>query len=335
MPRITTLPDVRGIDASTTETILEALQSADIPITYACGGNAYCSTCRITVLSGIEHCSEPTEAEKTLIGRLKLPAYVRLACQTKISGDISIRRLVVDYEDIDLIDSQFATEATGVEQSFVMIQAAIRGATNFDEVNFPYDILYVMSRYFQRMQQIISSYGGRINNFMGGRFLALFPADQDDAAARAVWAALEMLTSVENLNEFLEQLSYRPLNLSLGIHSGSAIAVPLNPGQPNGDFLPLGDVTSVVSRIENYNAALNSQLAISEVVYAAVKDRVVILRTGSIEVSAKGTQMSVYQAIAMKGDAPVKAIATVPGEEMTFSKRILSFIQKFRIGISK
>jgi adenylate cyclase len=64
-------------------------------------------------------------------------------------------------------------------------------------------------------------------------FLAGEVEDDAIAAERAVWAGLEMLKAVKELNAFLEQLSYQPLNLSIGIHYGEAVLVPVDSNKPN------------------------------------------------------------------------------------------------------
>ncbi|MEM1368643.1 MAG: 2Fe-2S iron-sulfur cluster-binding protein, partial [Cyanobacteria bacterium P01_H01_bin.15] len=86
MPEIFTVPDKKSVNADPAQTILDAMVDGDIPITNACGGQAHCSTCRVMVLDGIDHCSAPTDAERALAKKLQLPVHVRLACQTSISG---------------------------------------------------------------------------------------------------------------------------------------------------------------------------------------------------------------------------------------------------------
>ncbi len=233
MAKIDCLPDKKVIETDETQTILQALLEAEIPHTHVCGGNAYCSTCRVMILDGIHHCSTPTSAEKALAKRLEFPFHVRLACQTRVSGDISIRRMVLDNEDIDFVENQFSTLAAGSRKSVAVLFATIRGGANFDEVNFHYDMVYIMSRYFHRMHRVVSQYGGVIDNYMGFWLMALFGLETSDRnAERAVWAGLEMLQAVQDLNANLETLSYSPLTLNIGIHYGPAVLVPVNPNRP-------------------------------------------------------------------------------------------------------
>jgi adenylate cyclase len=334
MPKIHTLPDNQVVEADPSETILEAILDADIPHTHACGGNAFCSTCRVMILEGSKNCSYPTEAEKVLAKKLEFPVHVRLACQTKISGDVSVRRLVLDNQDIDLVDSQLTTGAVGKEQSVALLFASVQGANNFDQVNFPYDILYLMTRYFQRMQRVIRRYGGSINSYMSGQFLATFPEDDVEARERAIWAGLKMLESLKDLNHSLEQLAYHPLTLKLGIHYGSVMMVPIDPARCK-DLLPLGNGVNLVSKIAAANGQLNTQLLVSEQALETVKDKAVVNSTHSVEGLKRGKVIPLHEITEITGEEPPNQDTTeAEKEEVSLSKRIFSFVQKLGLGKS-
>ena len=102
MPKIACLPDNAQLSVGAGETILEASLRAGIPHAHACGGRARCSTCRIWILEGLEYCSERNEQERAIAGPLRFGPEVRLACQTKVSGDLKLRRLVLDETDLEI-----------------------------------------------------------------------------------------------------------------------------------------------------------------------------------------------------------------------------------------
>jgi ferredoxin len=53
-----------------------------------CGGVGQCGTCVVEVLSGMEHLSERTAVEERKLRHR--PTY-RLACQTLVYGDVTVR----------------------------------------------------------------------------------------------------------------------------------------------------------------------------------------------------------------------------------------------------
>ena len=175
MPKITCFPDNKVIEVRPSKTLLENLLNEDIPHTHACGGEGNCSTCRVMILEGIENCSNATHLETALAERLDFPFHVRLACQTKITGNVTVRRLVVDQDDIDIIENQLISgNVNNNDRSVALLSASIQSAMNFDEVNFHYDIVYVMNRYFHKIQKVIDQYQGVTTNVMGTKVLAVF-----------------------------------------------------------------------------------------------------------------------------------------------------------------
>lgn len=124
MPSITVLPDRVTLEADEKQTMLEASLAGGIPHTSLCGGKSRCSTCRVLVLEGLEHCLPRNEREQHIADQLHYHPALRLACQTRISGDVTFRRLVVDQEDL-AVSSQFVVERVRAE---VM---AMRGTDDF------------------------------------------------------------------------------------------------------------------------------------------------------------------------------------------------------------
>ncbi len=320
MPKITCLPDQQTLEVAPTDTILQSLLKADIPHAHVCGGNAYCSTCRVMILQGIEECSPPTTAERTLNRKLEFPIHVRLACQTKVQGDVTLRRLVLDSGDLDIVDAQLATGATGQQKTVALLFATLKGAADFDEINFPYDLIYILGRYFHCMNQVIERYGGVVHNYMGVWFLAVFQ-DGVQPASRAVWASLEMLEALEELNSSLERLSYRPLSLNLGVHYAPTVLVPVDPRRPDR-LTVVGQAVSQVSRVEAANRELGSKLLVSETAYGEIKGQAVVKKTHATPALGELVEVA-----AMEGEPP--EIVTAGPPAMPLKDRLGEFWQKF------
>src|SRR5512145_1567378 len=200
MPKIVCLPDKREFDIGPEETILEAALRAGIPHAHACGGHAKCSTCRIWILDGLEHCADLSEVERTLSLALGFGPEVRLACQTRVDGDVKLRRLVLDEADIE-ISSQLAKERLGrcgENKAIAVLFCDIRDFTAFSRTLSSYDVMFVLNRYFYQLGEIIERNKGYIDNYIGDQVMALFGIDDDPRAPiRAVNAGLEMLGAID------------------------------------------------------------------------------------------------------------------------------------------
>ena len=73
---------------------------------------------------------------------------IRLACQTTVTGDVKLRRLVLDDQDVELT-SQVRAEArpgsVGTEMQVALLVADLRGFTRFAETLLPYDVIHVLT----------------------------------------------------------------------------------------------------------------------------------------------------------------------------------------------
>jgi 2Fe-2S ferredoxin len=73
------------------KTVLQHLHGNFIDWMHACGAKGRCTTCKMIVLEGADHTSTLTVAESGYRARGFLAESERLACQTRIFGDILIR----------------------------------------------------------------------------------------------------------------------------------------------------------------------------------------------------------------------------------------------------
>ncbi len=92
MPNIeaTTASGTQTIDAPQGKKLVLVLEDAGIDILHRCGGNARCTTCRVEILEG-----DPGEMRELERNRLAMEAEladnVRLSCQIRVTGDLSVR----------------------------------------------------------------------------------------------------------------------------------------------------------------------------------------------------------------------------------------------------
>ena len=144
---------------------------------------------------------------RVLAERLHFSPDIRLACQTTVSGDVELRRLVLDAEDMELTSlfkAGSSPRSVGEEKEVAILFADIRGFTTFAETLPPYDVVHVLNRYFHQVGQAIQRNGGCIDNYMGDGLMALFGVeDSSGATLQAIRAGLDMLEAVERLRPYL------------------------------------------------------------------------------------------------------------------------------------
>ena len=274
-------PDDKQIVMCGSETILAASLREGIPHAYACGGRARCSICRISVEEGLEFCSPRSKGERIVAERLNFSPETRLACQTKITGDVNVRRLVVDDDDIEFtrgIAEGPRPASIGEEKKLAILFADVRSFTALSERMSPYDVIYFLNRYFHLTSNVIESYGGYVDNYMGDGLMALFGHDDaPDAAFRAVSAALTMLEEVEKRSRHFEELYGVSVRIGIGIHHGNVVVGTIGAGDRQ-HMTAIGDAVNFASRIETANKTYGTELLISNEVHRCIAERITVGR---------------------------------------------------------
>ena len=255
--------------------ILKATLAAGINHTHACGGQAKCSTCRVSIMEGIENCNPRNEAEQKMANKLNFPAEVRLACQTNINGDISIRRMVSDKLDIDIILEQFSKDsknALGSQQKLTIVFTDIINYTSLAEKFPPYDIVHVLNRYYRIMNAIILEHNGYISDVAGDGILAVFGKDKksNNSVLDAIHAVEEMNEKLELFNKYLDENFNIQFGIRAGVHYGDVILGPFDTGEMK-KLAVIGDNVNYASRIESANKEFDTKLLLSEEAYQEIK----------------------------------------------------------------
>ncbi len=275
MLKISSQTDKKTIHASPDDTILEAMLKAGINHTHVCGCNGRCSTCRVYVIDGLSNCLPRNENEKQVAVKLGFPRNIRLACQTKISGDITIKRPVVDELDVKIILKQFEDDSgtkLGKEKDLAILFTDIENYTQFAEAFPAYDVVHVLNRYYQTMNEIIVQHRGIISDVAGDGILALFGAMEDsrNPVLDAINAVREMQKALIHFNEYLNQMYDRSFGIRAGINFGKVIVGNFDTGMMS-KISAIGDIVNMASRIETANKDFGTRLLVSQSAYEEVK----------------------------------------------------------------
>ncbi|KQT44535.1 hypothetical protein ASG43_14485 [Aureimonas sp. Leaf454] len=247
------------------QTLLDISRESGIAHASACGGRARCSTCRVQILSGLPKLSPPGGAETRLLDRIAAPPDVRLACQTRPMGDVTVRLLVGGSR---IYDPATASDPYrwGVEREVAVMFADLRGFTRLTERRLAYDVVHLLNAYFERAAHVVAARGGQVDKFMGDGLMALFAIEEPIAAGsrHAVEAAVDLLDVISSLNAELEDELDEPLRVAIGLHCGPAILGRIGGGDAQAAFTALGDTVNTAARLEGVAKTANTAVCLSE-----------------------------------------------------------------------
>ena len=192
-------------------TLLEMSKIAGIPHASVCGGKGRCSTCRVQVVKGGEFLDSASDAEQRVLSRFGATPDIRLACQIRPKGDVTVLRLLPPDATM-AVATNFSPWASGQERTVTVMFADLRDFTGTTEHRLPFDVVYLVNQFSRVMGETVEKNDGRIDKFLGDGFMALFGVDTspEDGARRAIDAANAMQEELDSLNERLEGELDRP-----------------------------------------------------------------------------------------------------------------------------
>ena len=115
----------------------------------------------------------------------------------------------------------------------------------------PEDYREVVRAYQAAAGAVVDRFGGHVAQFLGDGLMVYFgyPRAQEDAAERALRAALGVLESLPVLNRNLGLPPARPLQVRIGVHTGVVVVGDVGAGERK-EILALGDVPSIAARLQ-------------------------------------------------------------------------------------
>ncbi|MGQ0653065.1 MAG: adenylate/guanylate cyclase domain-containing protein [Betaproteobacteria bacterium] len=243
--------------------VLETLRDHGIPHASVCGGRARCTTCRIQVTRGAEALPAPAALEARALERIGATPGIRLACQVRPTVDLAVTPLLT--ADATAADGFVRGGLEGSERLITVMFVDLRGSTTIGEAKLPYDVLFLLNRFFYEMNQAIAATNGHYSQFTGDGLMALYGLHAEDPASGPVDAlrgAREMLMRVEQLNHQLKHELPQPLQIGIGIHYSEAIVGMMGP--PRSMIITaIGDTVNTAARLESLTKDYQCSIVIS------------------------------------------------------------------------
>jgi adenylate cyclase len=259
-----TYPGGREVIVPRGLTVLEASRLAAIPHASVCGGRGRCSTCRVRVRAAPAAVPAPSPEEQRVLARVGAPPGVRLACQLRPVGDLTVTPLLPASSGASASAATAGRRIAGEEREIAIFFADLRGFTKLAEHKLPYDVVFILNRYFETVGGAIKRAGGVVNQFTGDGVMALFGLESGPEAGsrQALLAAARIVSDLAGLSRQLAGEIDSPLRMGMGIHAGPTVVGQM--GYEEGLYLTaVGDTVHVASRLEQLTKEHGCPLVIS------------------------------------------------------------------------
>ncbi|TBY68114.1 adenylate/guanylate cyclase domain-containing protein [Rhizobium leguminosarum bv. viciae] len=274
--------------------VLEASRLGGLPHYSVCGGKGQCSTCRVQILGDYDSLPAPDKMEETTLRRINAGPDVRLACQLRPNRDVAVAPLLVPATEAALPANSQET-SPGREREIAVLFVDIRHFTTMTETRLPFDVVFLLNRYFAIIGKAVEQSGGRLDKFIGDGAMALFGLNTapEEACRQALNAAAAIVAEIEKLAAELADELALPLRIAIGIHTGPAVVGTMGYGRVRS-MTAIGDTVNVASRLESAAKEFEAAIVISEPVATLSGTDLVGIESREISVRGRALPLKVY-----------------------------------------
>ena len=210
-----------------------------------------------------------------------------------------------------------------VRKTVTVVFCDLKGSTNLGEKLDSESLREVLSVYFSAMRQVLERHGGTVEKYIGDAIMAVFglPRLHEDDALRAVRAAFDMGTALQDLNVRLQATWGVSLENRTGVNTGEVVT-----GDPTtGQRLATGDTVNVAARLEQ--AAPVGEVLIGETTFRLVKDAVTVDPVEALELKGKSMRVPAYRLIGVGRGEAIRRRVDLPvvGRDEEFGRLLDAF----------
>ncbi len=179
-------------------------------------------------------------------------------------------RYVSEEVATSILQSPEGLELGGEEREVTILMSDLRGFTALVARLAPQEVIAFLNLYLEAMVDVISHYGGTIDEIIGDAILVLFgaPLASDEHAAKAVACGLAMQLAMTDVNQRLTAKGGTELEMGIGINTGRVIVGNIG-SMRRTKYAAVGSNVNLAGRIESFTTG--GQLLISESTRAAIK----------------------------------------------------------------
>lgn len=251
-------PTVNGVDGAT---LLEISRMNKVPHASVCGGRARCSTCRVRIIDGAENLPPPSPAEADALRSISADPDVRLACQMRPNGPITVSLLLSGHPGVG---ERKTLESQGSERVLAILFFDMRGFTTLSDGRLPYDVVFLLNRLFETVGSAVRSEDGWIDKYLGDGLMAVFGRNttSETACRQAIRCARKIDVALDELNHELREELDSPIQVGMGLHAGPLVLGEIG-YRDTASMTVIGRTVNIAARLEAATKELECQFVVS------------------------------------------------------------------------
>jgi adenylate cyclase len=219
--------------------------------------------------------------------------YVRNVFKHYLAGNV-VEKVLQDAD---------ALAFGGQRRRLTVLFSDIRSFTTYSEKYTPEEVVSNLGEYLTDMVDVILTYGGMLDKFVGDEVMAVFgaPAHVPDHAERACLTALEMIRSLDRLKDRWTSEGKEIFNIGIGVNTGDMLVGNLGSRQIF-DYTVIGDNVNLGARLEGINKVYKTanNIIISEFTKNELSDNLITRELDSVRVKGKTRPVAIFELVGEK-----------------------------------
>jgi len=296
------MPEMDGYEACRQLKSMAGL--SDIPVIFITANDDPESLVKAFQAGGVDYITKPFKAEEVL---MRLDTHLKihsLTCALESSNQELARahelvrrafgRYVSEEVATSILQSPEGLDLGGEEREVTILMSDLRGFTALASRLTPHQVIGFLNLYLEAMMEVISRYGGTINEIIGDAILVIFgaPLATEDHAAKAVACGLAMQLAMPDVNQRLAAQGSTELEMGIGINTGGVIVGNIG-SLRRTKYAAVGSNVNLAGRIESFTTG--GQLLISGSTRAAIRSTLRIEEEFQVEPKGAPRRLQLYQ----------------------------------------
>ncbi|MEK7151277.1 MAG: adenylate/guanylate cyclase domain-containing protein [Patescibacteria group bacterium] len=202
----------------------------------------------------------------------------------------------------ELIKDPSRLKLGGERKNITILFSDIRGFTSISEKMSPEQLTSFMNRYLSAMAEVVFRHGGVVDKYIGDAVMAFWgaPVADEKHALHGVLTALDMMSSLNEVNRKNKELGEPEINIGVGLNSGD-VTVGNMGSERRFNYTVLGDNVNLASRLEGLNKNYETNIIISQATLSMLdqddikKYDIEFREIGDVQVKGKEIATKIYE----------------------------------------
>ena len=196
----------------------------------------------------------------------------------------------------EMADSGEAISMEGESRDMSVLFSDVRGFTDISEKLEARELSALMNAFLTHQTAAIQRHRGTIDKYMGDAIMAFWGAPLPDSAhaQHALEAAMELVTSLRELDRDFDKRGWPPLNVGVGVNSGK-----MHVGNMGSAFrvayTVMGDAVNLGSRVESLTKLYGVAILCTESTRAAASRDWAFREIDLVRVKGRAEPVAIYE----------------------------------------